>query len=135
MLGKYPQIKQLMGHDWRIGLQVVVTVLIQLAMAIAVQNLPWKFVWLLTYVISGTLNHSLSISFHESMFIMTSEAMNLIMFTPSWSQSCFRQSSTDSQSNSWLYSKSAIVYTIIGDIQKISYRSSQVDHRLACKFR
>ena len=65
-LEKYPQIKQLMGHDWRIAVQVVITVLIQLTMAYFVRDLPWNFVWLLTYVISGTLNHSLSISFHES---------------------------------------------------------------------
>ncbi len=56
-----------MGHDWRIALQVGITVLIQLTMAVLVQDLPWKYVWLLTYIISGTLNHSLSISFHESM--------------------------------------------------------------------
>lgn len=65
MLQKYPQIKQLMGHDWRIALQVCLTVLIQLVMALLVQDLSWKYVWLFTYVISGTLNHSLSISFHE----------------------------------------------------------------------
>lgn len=63
---KYPQIKQLMGHDWRIAAQVIITVIIQIAMAILVQDFSWKYVWLLTYVISGTLNHSLSISFHES---------------------------------------------------------------------
>ena len=63
---KYPQIKQLMGHDWRIAVQVVITVLIQIFMAIIVRDLSWGYVWLLTYLISGTLNHSLSISFHES---------------------------------------------------------------------
>ncbi|UJR27148.1 hypothetical protein I4U23_008447 [Adineta vaga] len=65
MLQKYPQIKKLMGHDWRIAIQVVITVLIQLTMAILVRDLPWKLVWLFTYIVSGTLNHSLSISFHE----------------------------------------------------------------------
>ncbi|CAF0945670.1 unnamed protein product [Rotaria sordida] len=65
MLQKYPEIKQLMGHDWRIAVQVVITVLIQIIMAILVRDLEWKYVWLLTYIISGTLNHSLSISFHE----------------------------------------------------------------------
>lgn len=65
MLQKYPQIKQLMGHDWRIALQVVITVLIQIGMALLVRDLSWPLVWLFTYVISGTLNHSLSISFHE----------------------------------------------------------------------
>ena len=55
-----------MGHDWRIAAQVITTVIIQIAMAIIVRDLSWKYVWLLTYVISGTLNHSLSISFHES---------------------------------------------------------------------
>ena len=72
-LEKYPQIRQLMGHDWRIAVQVVITVLIQLVMAVLVRDLPWKFVWLFTYVISGTLNHSLSISFHESKCWRTSE--------------------------------------------------------------
>ncbi len=56
-----------MGHDSRIAIQVILTVLIQMIMAVVVQDLPWKFVWLLTYIISGTLNHSLSISFHESI--------------------------------------------------------------------
>jgi sphingolipid delta-4 desaturase len=56
-----------MGHDWRIAVQVILSVLIQITMAVLVQDLSWKFVWLFTYIISGTLNHSLSISFHESM--------------------------------------------------------------------
>ncbi len=56
-----------MGHDWRISIQVVLTVLIQITMAVLVRDLPWKVVWFLTYVVSGTLNHSLSTSFHESM--------------------------------------------------------------------
>jgi hypothetical protein len=67
IIDKYPEIKQLMGHDWRIAVQVLITVLIQIVIAILVRDLPWKFVWLFTYIISGTLNHSLSISFHESM--------------------------------------------------------------------
>ena len=70
LLEKYPQIKQLMGHDWRIAIQVVITVIIQITMAVLVRDLSWKYVWLLTYVISGTLNHSLSISFHESMLLL-----------------------------------------------------------------
>lgn len=65
-LEKYPQIKELMGHDYRIAIQVIITVLIQIGMAIFVQDLSWKYVWILTYVVGGTLNHSLSISFHES---------------------------------------------------------------------
>ena len=55
-----------MGYDWRIALQVLITVVVQIAMAVLVRDLSWKYVWLLTYVMSGTLNHSLSISFHES---------------------------------------------------------------------
>lgn len=55
-----------MGHDWRIAAQVIISVLIQIIMAILVRDLDWKYIWLLTYVISGTINHSLSISFHES---------------------------------------------------------------------
>lgn len=56
-----------MGHDSRIAIQVTLTVLIQIIMAIVVRDLSWPYVWLFTYIISGTLNHSLSISFHESM--------------------------------------------------------------------
>lgn len=55
-----------MGHDWRIAAQVIATVLIQITMAILVQEMSWKYIFILTYVISGTLNQSLSISFHES---------------------------------------------------------------------
>ncbi|CAF0882733.1 unnamed protein product [Didymodactylos carnosus] len=65
MLVKYPQIKKLMGHDSRVAIQVVITVLIQIIIAILLRDASWKFLWLATYVISGTLNHSLSISFHE----------------------------------------------------------------------
>ncbi len=67
-----------MGYDWRIAVQVVITVLIQLTMAVIVRDLPWKFVWLFTYVISGTLNHTLSISFHESMKKINQEENNVI---------------------------------------------------------
>ncbi|CAF0794863.1 unnamed protein product [Didymodactylos carnosus] len=62
---KYPEVKKLMGHDWRVAAQVVITVCIQIIIAILIQDVSWKFLWLATYVISGTLNHSLSISFHE----------------------------------------------------------------------
>ncbi len=80
VLEKYPQIKQLMGHDWRIAAQVIVTVMIQIIMAILVRDLPWKYVWLLTYIISGTLNHSLSISFHESMIDWKLEHFKALLF-------------------------------------------------------
>ena len=83
---KYPQIKQLMGHDWRIAAQVILTVIIQITMAILVRDLPWKYVWLFTYIISGTLNHSLSISFHESQWNIhdRKKKSNHAFFSSSW---------------------------------------------------
>ncbi len=81
IIEKYPEIKQLMGHDWRIAAQVVITVLIQIIMAFLVRDASWKFVWLFTYIISGTLNHSLSISFHESMLLKLKQIDNsLVVF-------------------------------------------------------
>ncbi|CAF0803950.1 unnamed protein product [Adineta steineri] len=65
MLKKYPEIKQLMGHDWRTAIQVVISVLIQIIVSILVRNSSWFTLFLTAYVIGGTVNHSLSLALHE----------------------------------------------------------------------
>lgn len=65
ILAKYPQIKQLMGHDIRIVFQLTFMVVIQLFMAYMVRNTTWIEIVILAYVVGGTLNHSLSLGLHE----------------------------------------------------------------------
>ena len=65
ILAKYPQIKQLMGHDWRICIQLACMVFVQLFMAFAVRSMSWPEIVVLAYVVGGTLNHSLSLGLHE----------------------------------------------------------------------
>jgi sphingolipid delta-4 desaturase len=65
ILAKYPQMKKLFGYDWRTAIQFGVTVLIQICMAYMVRNMGWIELFILTYVVSGTLNHSLSVGLHE----------------------------------------------------------------------
>ncbi|CAF0749917.1 unnamed protein product [Brachionus calyciflorus] len=65
ILAKYPQIKKLFGYDWRISLQFAATVFVQIFMAYMVRNMSWTELFIMTYVVSGTLNHSLSVGLHE----------------------------------------------------------------------
>jgi len=65
ILAKYPQMKKLFGHDWRVSIQFFLTVVTQIFMAYAVRNMSWSELLVLTYVVSGTLNHSLSVGLHE----------------------------------------------------------------------
>jgi sphingolipid delta-4 desaturase len=65
ILAKYPQMKKLFGYDWRTAIQFVITVLVQISMAYMVRDMDWKPLLVLTYVVSGTLNHSLSVGLHE----------------------------------------------------------------------
>ncbi|TGZ71144.1 hypothetical protein CRM22_002802 [Opisthorchis felineus] len=67
ILSKYPQIKTLMGPDPRVALYITAEVIFQVFMAtlISVYQPNW-FVWLvLTYAVSGTVNHSLGCAIHE----------------------------------------------------------------------
>jgi len=65
ILKKYPEIKQLMGHDWKMAIQVTISVLIQIGMAILLRNSPWSILLVCAYVIGGTINHTLSLALHE----------------------------------------------------------------------
>jgi sphingolipid delta-4 desaturase len=67
ILAKYPQVKTLMGSDWRISLQLVAMVTAQLFMVYMVKawDMSWLEIVVLAYVVGGTLNHSLSLGLHE----------------------------------------------------------------------
>lgn len=65
ILAKYPQMKQLFGYDWRVAIQFFMTVVTQIFMAYMVRNMSITELVILTYVVSGTLNHSLSVGLHE----------------------------------------------------------------------
>jgi sphingolipid delta-4 desaturase len=64
-LEKYPEIKQLMGHDWRMAIQVVISVLIQITLAIILRDSSWSKIICIAYVVGGTINHTLSLALHE----------------------------------------------------------------------
>ena len=64
-LEKYPEIKQLMGHDWRMGIQVAICVLVQITVAILMRQCSWWTILGIAYVVGGTINHSLSLALHE----------------------------------------------------------------------
>lgn len=65
ILAKYPQMKRLFGYDWRVSIQFALTVVTQIFMAYMVRNMSFTELIVLTYVVSGTLNHSLSVGLHE----------------------------------------------------------------------
>lgn len=65
ILAKYPQMKKLFGADWRAAIQMVLMVFCQLSMCYMVKEMSWCELILLSYVVGGTLNHSLSLGLHE----------------------------------------------------------------------
>lgn len=54
-----------MGHDWRMAIQVLISVIIQITVAIAIRDSSWSKILFLAYVIGGTVNHTLSLALHE----------------------------------------------------------------------
>jgi sphingolipid 4-desaturase/C4-monooxygenase len=64
-LEKYPEIKQLMGHDWRMSIQITISVFIQIIIAILLRDASWFQLILIAYVVGGTINHTLSLALHE----------------------------------------------------------------------
>ncbi|CAF2099666.1 unnamed protein product [Rotaria magnacalcarata] len=65
ILKKYPEIKQLMGHDWLMSVQVIISVIIQIIVAILLREASWLKLICFAYVIGGTINHTLSLALHE----------------------------------------------------------------------
>jgi sphingolipid delta-4 desaturase len=54
-----------MGSDWRIGLQCMIMVAMQIVVAYMMRDATWPKIFIVAYVIGGTLNHSLSLGLHE----------------------------------------------------------------------
>ncbi|PAA94815.1 hypothetical protein BOX15_Mlig017531g1 [Macrostomum lignano] len=67
ILAEHPEIKELMGPDPRLKWIVLGMVAFQLAsiVAIAQLNPPWWQLLLLSYVLGGTINHSMTLAIHE----------------------------------------------------------------------
>ncbi|KAF5400671.1 Peptidase M neutral zinc metallopeptidases zinc binding site [Paragonimus heterotremus] len=67
ILTKYPEIKQLMGPDHRVAYYITLEVLFQFFMAtmISIYQPHWLIWLILTYAVSGTINHSLGCAIHE----------------------------------------------------------------------
>jgi sphingolipid delta-4 desaturase len=66
ILEKYPEIINLYGPDPRSAVLCIITVAVQFLMAYLVKDIPsLPMLLVLTYAISGTLNHSLLLAMHE----------------------------------------------------------------------
>jgi len=65
ILKKYPEVKKLFGYDPMVAVFVSGTVATQLVLAYLVRDAPWPILIPLTWIISGTLNHSLGGAIHE----------------------------------------------------------------------
>jgi len=65
IMQKYPQVRELFGPCPRTKWVVTFVVLIQLTMAYFAPYLSWPWLVFLTWLVSGTLNHCLSLATHE----------------------------------------------------------------------
>lgn len=65
---KYPQIKNLFGHDPNFKWIVVGMVAVQMAMLFFVSKLPWYLVIGLAYGFGGVINHSLMLGKYTVCF-------------------------------------------------------------------
>jgi sphingolipid delta-4 desaturase len=65
IIAKYPQIMELYKPDPWSAAFCLVTVIIQLSMAYLLRHSDWWVVMSCSYVVSGTMNHSLVLAMHE----------------------------------------------------------------------
>ena len=67
MIKAHPELKELMGHEWRTKYIVVVVMALQLYLAYYLRNDTWslKF-WLISYAVGGTLVQILFLANHET---------------------------------------------------------------------
>eukprot|EP00932_Pfiesteria_piscicida_P009377 SRR837773.20098.p2 GENE.SRR837773.20098~~SRR837773.20098.p2 ORF type:complete len:125 (-),score=27.73 SRR837773.20098:88-408(-) len=65
ILKAHPEIKDLMGFEWKTKYMVAATVALQVFMSWL--TLEWSWMWYLTavYVVGATANHSLFLAIHE----------------------------------------------------------------------
>ena len=62
---KYPEIKKLMGPDPHLKWIVIGMVIFQVISAYYVQSLPWWAVITMSYLIAGSINHSMTLAIHD----------------------------------------------------------------------
>jgi sphingolipid delta-4 desaturase len=66
ILAKYPEIKQLYGHDESLKYKTALVVLTQLSLAYYSRNsIGSVYFWILAYVVGGTANHAMFMAMHE----------------------------------------------------------------------
>eukprot|EP00931_Biecheleriopsis_adriatica_P078764 TRINITY_DN52180_c0_g1_i1.p2 TRINITY_DN52180_c0_g1~~TRINITY_DN52180_c0_g1_i1.p2 ORF type:complete len:352 (+),score=53.31 TRINITY_DN52180_c0_g1_i1:53-1057(+) len=65
ILKKHPEIKKLMGPEWRTKYLIAATVALQIFMAWLTLEWRWPAYVIALYVIGGTANHSLFLAVHE----------------------------------------------------------------------
>jgi len=62
---KYPQIKELMGHDVNLKYWVIGMVLMQLISAYQLRDASWIMIAIVGYMWGGVINHSMTLAIHE----------------------------------------------------------------------
>jgi len=62
---KYPEIKQLMGHDPYLKYVVTAMVFVQIFSAYLLRDASWVVVVVASYVWGGVINHSMALAIHE----------------------------------------------------------------------
>jgi len=65
ILAKYPEIKQLMGHDPQLKYTIVLMVIAQLVTAFLLRDASWFTIAFVGYVWGGVINHSMTLAIHE----------------------------------------------------------------------
>lgn len=66
IIGKYPEIKALMGHCWKTKYSTVGLVVAQFGMAYYLLDKMWTMeYWVLSYLFGATMTHSLFLAIHE----------------------------------------------------------------------
>lgn len=65
IIKKHPEIKELMGYEWRTKYIVVATVALQVFMAWLTLDWRWSSYLVALYVVGATANHSLFLAIHE----------------------------------------------------------------------
>jgi len=65
ILAKYPEIKQLMGHDPRLKYTVTAMVFVQILSAYLLRDASWVTIAIAGYCWGGVINHSMTLAIHE----------------------------------------------------------------------